>query len=616
MNVRTLMGRRTRALQLVLAATFVFLIYNLVNVQFVSQHTYQLASNQELTTTIPIPAVRGGIYDRNGQVLAETVTRQTAVVDQRQVPHPLAAAECLAPVLHLSLATTLDDLTGTREFVYLGRRLPDAVAAQVAACKVTGVSLIPETQREMPDGLLAEPVIGTVNWDGNGAGGLESQYQTQLAGRAGSKTELMWNGVALPSGSTSTTAQPGVGLELTMDESVQYIAEQALAAEIKAAHALGGTAVVMDVHSGDILAMANLSATTPASASAPVSTSRTEAPSTMSPLSAGAEEVSSTSTLPSGVVQAPSNSAVTQDYEPGSVFKIVTFSSALAHGLITPQSVIGVPSQLTMNGSTFHDAEVHGAESMTATQILAQSSNIGTIEVAEKVGETGLLEQVANLGFGQLTSLNFPGESAGLMREGPNWNGTTLGALPIGQVDSVPPLQVLDAYNAVANGGVFVEPRLVRGFIQADGSVQAAPASAAHQVIDSATNAELVQMLRAVVASGTGTSASIDGYTVAGKTGTAQIPDNVHGGYVPGAYMASFVGFAPTEHPVLSAIVVLDRPTPIYGGAVAAPVFSTIMAYALHHYGIATTTTATGTSQAAIGAKGTTAVPAGALEGN
>jgi cell division protein FtsI (penicillin-binding protein 3) len=323
--------------------------------------------------------------------------------------------------------------------------------------------------------------------------------------------------------------------------------------------------------------------------------------------------VSKADTLPAGVEEAPSNSAVTQVYEPGSVFKLVTFSAALAAGLTTPNQVIQVPGSLQMGTYTFHDAEAHGNQPMTASQILAQSSNLGTIEVAQRLGEGPLLAQIGNLGFGHPTGLDFPGESEGLVPGPAAWTGTSIGSTPIGQDDAVTAQQILDAYNAVANGGVFVSPRLLRGTVSPSGTVTAAPPSPTRRVINPTTNAQLVSMLEGVVTSGTGTEAAIDGYTVAGKTGTAQIPDPNHLGYIPGAYVGSFAGFAPAEDPVLSAVVVLDHPTPIYGGAVAAPVFSTIMAYALHHYGVPTTATATASaSNSAVGGTGSITVPAGA----
>jgi cell division protein FtsI (penicillin-binding protein 3) len=593
------MGRRTRAMRLVLVIVFVALIGRLIAVQELSHQHYAALSTSELTQSVAVPAVRGGIYDRNGEVLAESVTRQTVVADPLLITNPASLADALAPILGITADKLRSELTLHSGFVYLAHRVPDTVAAKVAALNLTGINLIPESQRVEPNGQLAAPVVGTVRYDGSGAAGLEYQYQSMLAGQAGTRSLLEApNGVALP----------GTGLELTIDESIQYVAEQALGAEIVASHSQSGIAVVMDVKTGDILAMANL--TDPSGGSSGSTTAASSTGSTTT----GPTLMSQADTLPAGVREAPSNSAVTQVYEPGSVFKLVTFSAALAASIISPTTAIQVPAALPMGTYTFHDAEAHGTENLTATGILAQSSNLGTIKVAQSLGESRLLAQISNLGFGKPTGLRFPGESQGLVPGPSGWTGTSIGSTPIGQDDAVTAQQILDAYNAVANGGMFVAPRMVRGTVSPSGATTAAPLSPSHRVIDTATNAELVSMLEAVVSQGTGTSAAIDGYTVAGKTGTAQIPDPNHLGYITGAYVGSFAGFAPAEHPVLSAVVVLDHPTPIYGGAVAAPVFSTIMAYALHHYGVPTTAAATtATSNSAIGTTGSVTVPAGAV---
>ncbi len=616
MSPAVLLRRRTRAIRLLVVGVFLLMVLRLVQVQEFGHQHYAALSKAQLTETVTVPAIRGGIYDRDGEVLAETVTRQTVVADPEIIKDPASVAAALAPVLGLPAATLRSELTEPSGFVYLAHRVPNSVASAVTKMDLNGINLVPESQRVVPVGLLAEPVIGTVGWNGAGASGIEYQYQSLLAGKAGT-TDVMESpdGVALPSTNSSTAAKPGTGLELTLDESVQYVTEQALAAEIVASHATSGTAVIMDVKTGDILAMANLDSTSSGSGA-----SSGTAPATLtaqvgsSSDSSGATQVAKSDTLPAGVEEAPSNSAVTQVYEPGSVFKLVTFSAALADNLVTPSTPLVVPSALAMGQYTFHDAEAHGTETLTATQILAQSSNLGTIEVAEKLGETRLLDQISLLGFGRPTGLGTPGESQGLVPGPAQWTETSIGSTPIGQDDAVTPQQVLDAYNAVANGGVFVSPRLIRGFVAPDGKVTAAPPSETHRVIDPATNAELTQMLEAVVTTGTGTEAMIDGYTVAGKTGTAQIPSADHLGYVPGAYVGTFAGFAPAQDPVLSAIVVLQHPTPIYGGAVAAPVFSTIMSYALHHYGIPTSTAATtAASDTAVGGTGDVTVPAGAV---
>jgi cell division protein FtsI/penicillin-binding protein 2 len=609
-------------MRLILVLIFVALMFRLVQIQEFGHQHYASLSTSELSQTVSIPAIRGGVYDRNGEVLAETVTKQTVVADQQLIDHPASVARELAPILGIPVDQLQGELTGSSGFVYLAHRVSNDVAAQVSNLNLAGINLIPESQRVEPDGQLALPVVGTTGWNGNGTSGLEYQYQSLLAGKPGTESLLESDGVTLPGNSKgSTPARPGTGLELTIDESVQYIAEQALASEIVASHAFSGMAVVEDVKTGDILAMANLqstsgSPTTGATAPTKPSSGRVPAASTAAstaPSTSGPTLVSSADTLPAGVEEAPSNSAVTQVYEPGSVFKLVTFSAALADGLITPGQVINVPASLQMGTYTFHDAESHGNQNMTASQILAQSSNLGTIEIAQRLGESGLLSQITNLGFGRNTGLNFPGESQGIVPGANNWTGTSIGSTPIGQDDAVTAQQILDAYNAVANGGVFVPPRLVRATVSPTGAVATIKRPSTHRVINPVTDAQLVSMLEGVVQSGTGTEAAIDGYTVAGKTGTAQIPNPNHPGYITGAYVGSFAGFAPAEDPVLSAIVVLDHPTPIYGGAVAAPVFSTIMAYALHHYGIPTSTAGTASaSNSAVGGTGSIAVPAGA----
>jgi len=242
----------------------------------------------------------------------------------------------------------------------------------------------------------------------------------------------------------------------------------------------------------------------------------------------------------------------------------------------------------------FHDAEVHPTEQMSATQVLAQSSNLGTIQIAEHLGSTTVFNQMQKLGIGQPTGLDFPGESQGLVEPLAKWGPTDLASTAIGQNTAVTPMQVLDMMNTVATGGTFVPPRLVQAVVTPDGSVRELQMRPAHRVLTPVVTSALTGMLEQVVSDGTAPGAAVPGYTVAGKTGTAQIPNPNGPGYLQGAYMATFTGFAPAQNPALSAIVVLNRPTPIFGGAVAAPVFSQVMAYALQRYGIPSSQGATG----------------------
>ncbi len=562
---RSTLTKRVRFLRLLVVLVLLAMAARLVDIQVLQSSKLKAEGRTELTQTVALPALRGGIYDRNGQTLALSIPTETVIADDFQIAHPFTEAEALAPLLGVPAAQLAPELHRASGYVSIATQLSQTQGQKVSAGNFAGITMIPSSRRVVPNGALASPVLGITNGSGVGAAGLEYQYQKSLAGTSGSETLLESPlGVALPQSPVTTkhSGTPGAGLELTIDEPLQYETEQALGAEIVASHAVSGTAVVMDTRSGDILSMANLVATGSGATGSPSTTG--------------------------GVAEAPSNLALTALYEPGSVFKLVTFSAALQDGLINPNTAFSVPDQITLDGSLFHDAEPHPTEELTATQILAQSSNIGTSEIASSLGESRLLAQVKNLGFGSPTGLNFPGESAGILAGAAQWEPTDLVSLPIGQVDAVNAQQVLDAYNTVANGGTFVAPRLVRASVGANGTTTPAPAASTHRVFSPAVDSELTSMLESVVQTGTGTSAIVPGYTVAGKTGTAQIPTVGKDSYVTGAYMASFVGFAPANNPVLSVIVVLNRPTPIFGGTVAAPVFSQIMSYALHRYQIPT----------------------------
>jgi cell division protein FtsI (penicillin-binding protein 3) len=537
----------------------------LVAIQVVGSSHYTRLAASELSKTVADPGLRGGVYDRNGAVLAISVPTNTVIADDFQITAPDTEARALSPLIGVPVATLAPELRQHSGYVPIATQVPASVGNKLAADNLPGITLLDTSKRIDPDGSLAGPMLGQVHASGAGASGLEYQYNGLLSGQAGTQTLLESPaGVDLPQGAalTRSAGENGTGVELTIDQPLQYVTESALGAQIAATGAQSGMAVVMDTRTGEILAMANL-----------VKGNN------------GLGLVSGTS---SPVSQAPSNLAVTQAYEPGSVFKVVPFSAALQAGIVSPNTTFSVPDQLTLDGSLFHDAEPHPTEELTATQILAQSSNIGTSEIAQDLGEYRLLAQVKNLGFGQATGLDFPGENPGVLAGAAQWEPTNLVSLPIGQVDAVTAIQVLDAYNAIANGGVLVQPRLVRATIGADGRTRATKPTASRRVLSKSIDAELTSMLQAVVAAGTGVSAAVPGYTVMGKTGTAQIPVQGQDAYIPGAFMASFVGSAPAPNPVLTTIVVLNHPTPIYGGTVSAPVFSQIMSYALHRYGIPT----------------------------
>jgi len=566
-------GRRLLLVRAALAVCFVALATRLVFIQVIDHAHYAAESVSQVRVNITENALRGGIYDRHGQILAVSRPTSVALADGLQITQPVAEATALSPLIGIPEPALEKELAQTTNgHIVLSDHLTLAQGRKIQSMAFQGIVIQSSSLRTYPNGPIATSVLGGTNAAGVGSAGLEYEYQSLLAGQAGLTREFTSSsGVSLPSSLTTVIrkAKPGVGLELTVDTSLQYVAEHDLARQLAATKALSGVAVVMDVKTGEILADASL-----------VNTKTTAG--VLGPIPSWGANVGV-----AGIQQTINNLSFTQSYEPGSVFKVVTFSAALADGLITPSTVFAVPNSVSVGGRYFHDAETHPLEHLNATQILALSSNIGTYEVGQKVGEAGLLAQVERLGFGQETQVAFPGETSGLLVDAQHWYASDQVALPIGQVDAVPPIQVLDAYNAIANGGVFVEPKLVRGYVYASGAVKGTPASPTRQVLTPSTDATMIKMLEQVVLEGTGTNAIIPGYSVAGKTGTATMPYPGKDRLLTGDYNASFVGFAPANAPVLSMIVVVERPqTTIFGGAVAAPVFQEVMSYALRHYGI------------------------------
>ena len=563
--------RRLLLLRAALALAFCALGVRLVFIQVIDHAHYTALSVAQVKVNLTTTALRGGVYDRHGETLAVSRPTSLVIADDFQIKSPATEAAALSPLVHVSVTKLTALLSKNSGYVIINNQLDLVDGRKVSSLMFPGIVVQNSSVRTYPDGTLATSLLGGVNAAGAGSTGVEYEYQNLLAGQTGVTREFVSaSGVNLPASHSTVIkkAKPGVGLELTLDSSLQYVTERALARDLTTYDALTGLAIVMDVKTGEILADASLANT------------KTKA-GALGPIPTWGQSVGDP-----GIEQTINNLPFSQAYEPGSVFKVVTFSAALQAGLITPTTIFPVPNSVVVGGRLFHDAENHALQHLTATEVLAQSSNIGTYEIGARVGESGLLAQVQRLGFGQTTAINFPDETQGLLVNAANWYASDQVALPIGQVDAVPAIQVLDAYNAIANGGVFVEPKLVRGYVYGNGTMKATAPSAKRVVLTPSVDATMVKMLQQVVLSGTGSNAIIPGYSVAGKTGTATIP-------FPGKdkltsnYNATFVGFAPANDPVLSMIVVIERPlNNIFGGTVAAPVFQQVMSYALHHYGI------------------------------
>jgi cell division protein FtsI (penicillin-binding protein 3) len=539
----------------------------LVQLQGVDRSTYAVAAAAQRLHTVTLTATRGTITDRDGHPLAETVDARDVVADPSVIKDPAKVAQVLAPVLHVKAATLEREMSVSGQYARLAAAVTpaeaDIVRSAVDKENLPGISTPDASRRIYPDGALAANVIGFVGASGQGLGGLELSYQKQLAGRNGvAHYEVGANGTPIPDGrDVVSEPKPGEGLRLTLERDIQFQAQHAIAAQVKATHALSGTVIVMNPRNGQILALA-------------------VAP-TFDPNDLGKANANYLG-----------DPAVSDAYEPGSVIKAVTVSAALQNGLVTPKSRFVIPNSYRYGGTTFHDAESHGTEHLTLTGILAYSSNIGAIQVAKRLGDQRLYDYLRAFGLGQTTGVGLPGESAGLLPSVDNWSATTLPTLAFGQGLSVTAMQIASLYSTIANDGVRVTPSIVKGTVDGDGRFERADGPSRHQVISPEVAAQMRQILESVTTDeGTAPAARIEGYRIAGKTGTAN-RSNGHGGYSGAGYDASFVGMVPADDPKLVCAVVLERPVRGYfGGLVAAPVFKTVMSFALRTLGIPPTFT-------------------------
>jgi cell division protein FtsI (penicillin-binding protein 3) len=512
------------------------------------------ARTQQLTTEV-VPAERGTITDRNGVALAISEPAQELSADPYLIKDPLTTAQSLASLLGLTQAQVLTKLSEHTGFVYLAHALPYNAAHQVLALKIPGVQGAPIMRRVYPRGTLAAQVLGIVGTEHEGAGlmGLEYSRNSLLAGHAGLR-RVVSDAIGQPISIAETRhEQSGASISLTLDSNIQQRAEDVLGAVGKIFQPKDSTAIVMDPRTGAILAMAN-----------------------WPQVNANHPGASATEAL--------QNRAVSFDYEPGSTFKAFTVSGALQERLITPNSGFEIPNQIQVADRTIHDDTEHAPESLTTSQILAQSSNVGAIKIGLLEGKEKFNTWVHRFGFGAPTGVDLPGDEQGATLPLSRYSGSSMGNLPIGQGELVTPMQMASAYSAIANGGVLRPPHIIG---QVGGRHVALPGG--RQVISQATASELRNMLKGVLApGGTASQVSIHGYQLAGKTGTASKIDPHTGEYSKSAYVASFVGFAPASDPKLLCAVIIDEPQTgsIFGGVVAAPAFGQIMEFALPYLGI------------------------------
>ena len=508
-------------------------------------------ANAEHVATITLPAPRGSIVDRNGDLLAVDQAADDITATPKQVRDPAAAALKLAPLLGVPVATLEADITNpiAPDWTRLARQVPAATARKILKLGIAGIALTPDARRVYPGDTLAAQVLGGVGWNGGGLSGIELRYNQELSGVAGHQS-VVYDGQGQPIHVTGPGAVAGKTVQLTIDAPLQQYTDSVVAQTGEAFHALHATAIVLDPRTGAIYAMSSW------------------------------PRVSANDSAAVGLAE---NYADQLIYEPGSTFKVVAIGGALSEGIVSPDTKFTIPPCIQVANYCITDSETHGTEVLSTSQILAHSSNIGAIEIGEKLGDQGLYEWIRRFGFGTPTGVDLPGEEPGLVPAVANWSGSTIGNLPIGQGVSVTPLQIATAYAAIADGGVLRPPHIVS---RVGGVAVALPKG--QRILTPQVADQLRGMLEGVLGpSGTAAEISIPGYSLAGKTGTAN--KVVNGTYSHKDYVASFVGFAPASNPQLEAIVVVDQPQgpEFYGTEVAAPAWQKIMDFALPYLKIA-----------------------------
>ncbi|HYM90755.1 MAG TPA: penicillin-binding protein 2 [bacterium] len=540
---------RLTAVFAVWITTFALLAVRLVELQVVHASALQRLAIRQHLESLRLPGRRGLILDRRGSRLAVNVEAASVYAVPRMIPDRAAFAREVAPRLQLSAGEVEARLQrGGPFFAWLARRQPPETADAIRALHLgDALGIMPESLRTYPAGALAAGAIGFTGLDGVGLAGLELQYDGTLHGVEGIGTahrdaigrELMQTQRIL------APPRDGDTLVLTLDEVVQHIAQRELGRTVTATGAQGGVAIVMDPQSGAILALAALPTFDPNQyQAAPPSHWKSR--------------------------------AVSDLYEPGSTFKLFLAAAALGTQAVDPDETFLDPGKIRINGATIHDAEPPEHSILTLAEIVKYSSNVGAAQVATRVGKDRFDAYIRRFGFGRPTGIDLPGEAAGIIRPTSEWYGPSLQNIGFGQGISVTPIQLLRAASALATHGLAVHPHLVEAIRDPAGHTVATPGERPpDQVIEPGVADRVLSMMRSVVDGGTGIQARLEGYPVAGKTGTAQRPGAF--GYEPGAYVASFVGVVPVPGPRLAILVIVDRPRGVYlGGEVAAPVFREI----------------------------------------
>jgi len=551
---------RTRVLVLaaLLAVAFGGLTGRLAWLQVVKRAELAQLAERQYSRTVVLHAQRGAIVDRHGTPLATSTPTESLFVQPRAVADPARLAGRLAPIIGVSPAEAHQALTSARPFVWLRRKLPPAVAAEVRALREPGLGFLPEPLRLYPNRELAAHVVGFEGVEG-GLEGVERAFDAELAGTPGKAVvgrDAL--GREVTSQRVLRAPKPGHGVVLTLDRTIQYVAEREIDAAYRRTGARAAMAVVLEPRTGDVLALAIRPTFNP--------NTFLEAP----------------------TKDAWRNRAITDPFEPGSTFKVILAAAALEEGVVRPDDQIYAENgAITLAKTTIRDWKKYGW--LTFSEVLQYSSNVGSIKVGLQLGRERYYRYMSAFGFGVSTGLGLPGESRGQLRDPTRWSLLSLPTLSLGQEVSVTALQMVAAFGAIANGGTLMQPRLVRATFDADGrEARRFQPRAVRQVVSPATARTLTRILVKAVEAGTGHNAAIPGYEVAGKTGTAQKLDPTTGRYSRAPGVLSFVGWAPADEPRFVMLVMLDEPkNEQWGSEAAAPVFGAIGREILRYFEVA-----------------------------
>lgn len=568
MTQQQLVQDRIRKLVAIAIVILMLFALRLIDLQAVRAAGFVERAENELTKSGTLLAPRGTIYDVNGIELARSVSAINIAVDQTVVNDPQTAANLVAPILGMSAAELLPQLTGSKRYVLIAKDVTPAIWRAVnttitdynkkVMSEQNGITkrlagFVPERSyiRDYPSGGLTSSLVGIINNEGNGAAGIESSLNSLLAGTNGKYLYANGRGNIIPgSEDVKVEAKSGTSIRLTIDRDVQWVAQNAINEAVASSRAKSGTVVVMDPKTGHILAQA----------SAPTFDPNNSATITLEKLR---------------------NPAVQEVYEPGSTGKVITVAAALEEKKVSPETVFTIPYSMKIYDRTFHDHEKHPPQRLTTAGLLAVSSNTGSIKIGNMLGQDTLYKYLRKFGIGESTDSKLPGESAGILHPVKDWSGVSLPTIAFGQGYSVTAMQATSVFATIANDGVRVKPTILAGVVDQSGKYTPAKAVAGERVLSAENAVKMRTMMESVVSKdGTAPTAAIPGYRVAGKTGTAERYNTACRCY--SGYTASFIGFAPADQPKYVVSVTIQDPKGLHwGGALAGPVFKKVMSFVL-----------------------------------